>query len=113
MIPPSLAGRTAHALRLVACVLAMTLVAGCGDACLTLASQICGCLPDDGSRASCNARAKAQEANFPVRSQDQAFCQKQIDSKACDCTKLGTPEGKLGCGLSYSPATAAPDADPR
>ena len=107
------AKRTARALRLLACVLTMTLAAGCGDACLSLAGQICGCLPDDGTRAACNARAKSQEANFSVRSQDQAFCQKQIDSKACDCSKLGTPEGKLGCGLSYSPAAAAPAADQR
>jgi hypothetical protein len=105
--------RAARALRLLACVLTMTLAAGCGDACLNLASQICGCLPDDGTRGACNARAQSQEANFPVRSQDQSFCQKQIDSKACDCSKLGTPEGKLGCGLSYSPAAAAPAADQR
>lgn len=113
MTRPSLAGRPVQALRLLACVLTMTLAAGCGDACLSLAGQICGCLPDDGTRASCNARAKAQEANFQVRSQDQTFCQKQIDSHACDCSKLGTPEGKQGCGLSYSPAAAAPDADQR
>lgn len=113
MIRPRLTGRPAQALRLLACVLSITLVAGCGDACLSLAGQVCACLPDDGTRASCNAQAQAQEANFQVRSQDQAFCQRQLDSNACDCSKLGTPEGKVGCGLSYSPAAAAPGAGPR
>ncbi len=113
MIRASPLAAPARALRLVACVLTLTLAAGCGDACLSLAGQICGCLPDDGTRSSCNARAKAQEANFPVRSQDQTFCQKQLDSHACDCTRLGTPEGKVGCGLSYSPAAAAPAAAER
>lgn len=103
----------ARASLLLACVLTLTLAAGCGDACLNLASRICGCLPDDGNRGACNARAKAQEANFPLRKQDQAFCQKQLDTGACDCTKLNTPEGKVGCGLSPSPAGAAPGADER
>lgn len=94
-----------RALRLPACVLTVTLAAGCGDSCLTLASQICKCLPDDGSRAACNQRAKESEANFPVRSQDQAFCQHQLDSHACDCNVLNTPEGKVGCGIAFAPSS--------
>jgi hypothetical protein len=93
--------RRGKLLRLLACVLTLTFAAGCGNACLDLASRICGCLPDDGSRSSCNARARDSEANFPVTSEDQAYCQKQIDTGACDCRQLTTPQGKVGCGIAY------------
>lgn len=96
------------ALRLLACVVTVSLAAGCGDACRNLASQVCVCLPDDGTRAACNQRAKDSEAVFPLRSQDQAFCQHQLDTHACDCNVLNTPEGKAGCGLTFAdwpPAT--------
>ncbi len=97
-----MSGRAARALRLSACVLSLSLAAACGDACRTLAAQICVCLPDDGSRAACNERAKEAEATFKVRPEDQAFCQKQLDTHACDCNQLNTPEGKVGCGLAYA-----------
>ncbi|TMA27934.1 MAG: hypothetical protein E6J78_08175 [Deltaproteobacteria bacterium] len=96
-----MSGTAVKALRLFACVLSVSLAAGCGDACRTLASQICQCLPDDGSRAACNQRAKESEANFSVRPADEKFCQQQLDSHACDCNQLNTPEGKVGCGLAY------------
>ena len=92
-----------QALRLSGCVLSLLSAAGCGDACRTLASQICQCLPDDGSRAACNQRAKDAEATFSVRPEDEKFCQQQIDSHACDCNKLNTPEGKVACGIAYAP----------
>jgi hypothetical protein len=101
--------RPGKVLRLLGCVLTLTLAAGCGDACLDLASRVCGCLPDDGTRAACNRRAKESEASFSVTAQDQAFCQHQIDTGACDCNKLTTPEGKVGCGIAYTlPAARAP-----
>ncbi len=96
-----MSGSLAKTLRLSACVLSLSLTAACGDACRTLAAQICVCLPDDGSRAACNERAKLAEATFSVRPEDEKFCQQQIDSHACDCNKLSTPEGKVGCGLAY------------
>ena len=96
-----MSGSVAKALRLSACVLSLSLTAGCGDACRSLAAQICVCLPDDGSRAGCNQRAKEAEATFKLRPEDEKFCQQQIDSHACDCNKLNTPEGKVGCGLAY------------
>ncbi len=77
------------------------LMEGCGNACLSLAQQICVCLPDDGTRAACNKRAKDDQAIYSVRPEDEAACQATIDAKTCDCTQLGTPEGKLACGLSY------------
>src|SRR5581483_10119394 len=101
--------RRGKLLRLLGCVLTLTFAAGCGDACLDLASRICGCLPDDGTRAACNARARDSEANFPVTSQDQAYCQRQIDTGACDCRQLTTPQGKVGCGVAYVlPSLRAP-----
>jgi hypothetical protein len=77
------------------------LAQGCGNACLSLAEQICVCLPDDGTRAACNKRAKDDQAIYSVRPEDETVCQQKIDSHACDCNQLTTPEGKLGCGLSY------------
>ncbi len=96
-------------LRLFACVLTLTAAAGCGDACLSLASQICQCFPDDGTRGACNRRAGDAETFFPVRANDQAYCQKQLDAHACDCNNLLTAVGKQNCGLSYTtqPAAAA------
>jgi hypothetical protein len=87
-------------------MLTLSLTAGCGDACLNLASQICLCYPDDGTRAACNKRAADSEAFFPVGPNNQAYCQHQIDTHACDCTKLATPEGKQGCGMSYATQAA-------
>lgn len=97
-------------LRLLACVLTVSLAAGCGDACLSLAKQICQCLPDDGNRAACNQRAQQSEADIPVRAQDEAFCQKQIDAHACDCRVLNTPEGRVGCGQSFTTSKVLPTA---
>ena len=89
-------------LPLLACMVTVIFVAGCGDACLDLAGRICNCLPDDGTRAQCNRRAKDSETNFPVTQQDRTYCQHQIDTNACDCTKLATPEGKAACGIAFS-----------
>jgi len=89
-------------LRLLACVVTVTFAAGCGDSCLDLASKVCNCLPDDGTRAECNRRASDSESVFPVSSQDQAYCQHQIDTNACDCKKLATSEGKAGCGIAFT-----------
>lgn len=89
-------------LRLLAGVLTLCGVAACGgDACLSLAKQVCVCLPDDGTRAACNQRASDSETFFAVRPNDQAYCQRLLDAKACDCTKLNTAAGKQSCGLSY------------
>lgn len=95
---------TRKALLGLACVLSLLSAAGCGDACLDLASQICRCLPDDGTRATCNRRAKEAEANFPVSADDQRRCQQLIDSRQCDCTVLNTPEGKAACGIAWNGA---------
>jgi len=101
-----------RALRLLGCVLSLSLAAGCGNACLNLASQICHCLPDDGSRAACNQRAKLSEADIPVRSVDEVYCQKQLDSHACDCNYLNTPEGRANCGVSFTPSSAPASSRP-
>jgi hypothetical protein len=97
-------------LLLLACVLTVPLGAGCGNACLKLADQICSCQPDDTSRSNCQQRARQQEAIFPVRSQDDQFCQDRLDSNACDCQKLLTPEGREACGVAYT--LAPPDSVP-
>ena len=93
--------RPFHALAAALLCAAALLAQGCGNACLALAEQICVCLPDDGTRAACNKRAKDDQAIYSVRPEDELVCQQKVDAKACDCTKLLTPEGKLACGLSY------------
>jgi hypothetical protein len=84
-----------------ASVLILAGAAGCGDACLSLAEQICQCLPDDGTRTACNRRAHDQEDSFPLRPEDTAFCQQKLDANACDCNKLNTLEGRQACGVAY------------
>lgn len=88
-------------LLLLAGVLTVPLVAGCGNACLRLADQICSCQPDDTSRANCSQRAREQEGIFSVRSEDERTCQAKLDSNSCDCQKLITPEGREGCGIAF------------
>ena len=95
-------------LLLAASVLTLSLAAGCGDACLSLAQQICSCQLDQASVDGCNQRAQQATAIFPVRSADQKYCQGQLDSHACDCTKLNTPEGRVGCGIAYTWAPEGP-----
>jgi hypothetical protein len=85
----------------LACVLSLMGAAGCGDPCRSLATQICQCLPDDGTRAACNERAKEAESTFPIRDQDAQVCQQLLDKGQCDCNYLNTPEGRQTCGLSY------------
>lgn len=89
-------------LLLLAGVLTLPLVAGCGNACLKLADQICSCQPDDNSRQNCQQRAREQEAIFSVRREDEQLCQQALDSNACDCQKLITPEGRKACGIAYT-----------
>jgi hypothetical protein len=89
-------------LLLLAGMLTVPLVAGCGNACLKLADQICGCQPDDTSKANCQQRARQQGDFFPVRGDDEQLCQQKLDEGACDCQSLITPEGRQACGLAYS-----------
>jgi hypothetical protein len=93
--------RVVKVLPLLACVLTLTLGAACGDPCRDLASQVCNCFPDDGTRAVCNQRAKDAESVFPVGQADAQYCQQKLDSHACDCTNIATREGRMACGLTY------------
>ena len=90
-------------LLLFAGMLTLLLAAGCGNACLNLADQICSCQPDDTTRSNCQQKARDQGGIFSVRSQDQQYCQQLLDSGACaDCQKLITPEGRKACGIAYT-----------
>lgn len=97
-------------LLLPASMLTLLLAAGCGDACLKLADQICSCQPDQASQANCQQRARDEEGIFNVRKQDEQLCQNLLDSNSCDCRKLDTPEGRQACGTSISmaPGDGAP-----
>jgi hypothetical protein len=75
------------------------LAAGCRDACLSLADQICSCQPDETSKGNCNLQAKSAESTFAVGKADEQFCQQKLDANACNCTALNTPEGRAACGL--------------
>lgn len=93
--------RVVKVLPLLACMVTLTATAGCGDPCRDLANRICLCFPDDGTRATCNQKAKDSESIFPVDQQDKEFCQQKLDSNACDCHNLATPAGRTGCGLTF------------
>ena len=84
-------------LPILACLLGLSLAAGCGDACLSLADQICSCQPDDNSKQICNTEAKAQEKAFVVSTADQQFCQQKLDSQACNCSAQKTTSGRAAC----------------
>ena len=86
-------------LRFLACMLSITVAAGCGNACLSLANQICACLPDDGTRAACVQRAKDSQQSFPLRPEDEQFCQSKL--AVCDCHQLQTIQGKQNCGIAF------------
>jgi hypothetical protein len=88
-------------LLLLLSVLTLQVAAGCANACLNLADQICSCQPDDITRSACQQRVREQEGIFAVNSQNEAACQKALDTHACDCTVITTPEGRVGCGLAY------------
>jgi hypothetical protein len=81
--------------------LAATSLHACTDACTQLAKEVCLCLPDDGTRATCNQEASDNSDVFPVGDDDAAYCQKLLDTHACDCNQLTTPAVKANCGLSY------------
>jgi hypothetical protein len=92
------ARRLLAALALLGCA---SLSAACGNACLDLASQICACYPDDSTRSACRTRAKEESGIFPIRPDDESYCQAKLDAKACDCTKLASTEGQLACGVAF------------
>jgi hypothetical protein len=97
MLHPS-ARRLAAALALLA---SGALSAACGNACLSLAAQICSCYPDDTSRSACRKRASDEQSVFPVRPADETYCQQKLDANACDCGKLQSPEVQLACGIAF------------
>ena len=90
-----------RALSVLLLALAAASLHACTDPCMLLAQQVCLCLPDDGTRATCNQEAGDNEDVFPVSSDDAAYCQKLLDTHACDCNQLTTPAAKANCGLSY------------
>jgi len=92
-------------LLLLACVLTLQMAAGCANACLQLADQICSCQPDDVTRSACQQLARQQEGIFSVTNQNEQQCQKSLDTHACDCTVITTPEGRAACGLAYDAGT--------
>jgi hypothetical protein len=93
--------RLSAALALAACAL---LAPGCSDACLQLAQQYCSCYVDQATQQACNQRAKDNEQYFAVGKDDAAYCQKQLDSNACDCNQLNSAKGRAGCGIAWTPA---------
>ena len=93
--------RVVKVLPLLACVLTLTATAGCGVPCRDVASQICNCYPDDGTRAVCNQRAKDAESVYPLSAADKQHCQDLLDAHTCDCTNIATPAGRTACGLTY------------
>jgi hypothetical protein len=93
--------RSLKPLLLLAFVLTVTQAAACGNACLKLADQICNCQPDDVLRSGCQAQVREQEKIFSIRNEDEQRCQAALDSNACTCDRLTTPEGRTACGLAY------------
>ena len=88
-------------LLLLASVLTLQWVAGCSNSCIQLADQICSCQQDPITQSACQQLARQQEGIFSVTSQNEQQCQRALDTHACDCTVITTPEGRANCGLAY------------
>jgi len=43
-----------------------------------------------------------------VGKNDENFCQSALDSNACDCQGLITPEGRAACGLAFPLSDGGP-----
>jgi hypothetical protein len=85
--------------------------AACGSPCQDLADRICNCQPAGTVRDSCKASVSNQiggSGQHPVDA-DQKRCQELLAtcpdpaSNANQCDILQTEEGKIACGLAYSP----------
>jgi len=74
------------------------LLAGCGSPCIKLASKICDCQASQTDRDNCNANVSARASQVTITSDDEATCEKFIDT--CACHELNTPQGKRNCGLA-------------
>ncbi len=89
-------------------------LAGCGSPCQDLGDRICNCQSAGALRDNCKASVKNELGATKPSSADETRCQDllatcpdpETDSKQCD--RLQTAQGKIGCGLAFSPDAGTP-----
>jgi hypothetical protein len=86
-----------HALLLVLAA-ASLLGVGCKGKCRVLSENLCECSESSLDRDACLRRAASEESRLsPTEAQEDA-CETFIDT--CDCTQVGSLQGKQACGLA-------------
>jgi len=91
-------------------------LAGCGSPCQDLADRICNCQSAGAVRDNCKASVKNELGATKPSSADQHACQLVLDSGKCpdpetdskECDRLQTAQGKIDCGLAFSPDAGTP-----
>lgn len=76
-------------------------VAGCKNSCRVLAEQLCQCSATTALRDACLQKAANEDSRIGPTAADQATCKRLIPT--CDCHTIGTPQGKVACGLAREP----------
>jgi len=75
--------------------------AGCNGNCHNLAIMLCDCLVTTADQDACKQQISSQESRFGASSADNALCGQLLNQ--CDCHTVGTPQGKVACGLARAP----------
>jgi len=72
--------------------------AACATPCEELAERLCACAETVADRNACENRAEQQRQRHPPTAADEERCETFL--RTCDCSRLGTAEGKRACGLA-------------
>lgn len=84
------------AMAVLGLAVAMTVGTGCGNACQSLAKEICRCGRTQNDQNACVQRVTADTSQHPTKAQEE-LCQHLLDE--CTCDKLGTGD-LAACGLA-------------
>ncbi len=79
-------------------VLLALVAAGCRPPCVELAAKICACHATTTDRDTCIRQASNENSTVNPSPEEEQVCAALVDK--CDCTQLGTAEGKRACGMA-------------
>jgi len=79
--------------------------AGCGNACVDLAKQICSCQPTKAKQADCQTRVDTQKLASDANKAERQRCSELVDT--CTCAAIACGD-LAACGLARD-SGLAPD----